>query len=164
MAWDFCADQDFQTTLDWVQRFVDDELRPIEPLLPHLSPQQAKSLLEPHKEQVREQGLWAVHLPKDMGGNGFGQLPLAQMNLITGRVGLAMEVFGNMAPDSGNAELIAAGEPRSRRTAGCGPTYAVTSAARSPSPNRGCLALTRRRSSRRGCSRMTNGCSTAANG
>jgi len=47
MAWDFCADQDFQITLDWVQRFVDDELRPIEPLLPQLSPQQAKSLFGP---------------------------------------------------------------------------------------------------------------------
>ena len=68
-----------------------------------------KSLLDPLKDQVRERGLWAAHLPKDMGGNGFGQLPLAQMNLITGRVGVAMEVFGNMAPDSGNAELIAEG-------------------------------------------------------
>jgi acyl-CoA dehydrogenase len=58
MAWDFCADRDFQPTLDWVQRFVDDELRPLEPLLPHLSPQQTKSLLDPLKEQVRERGLW----------------------------------------------------------------------------------------------------------
>jgi acyl-CoA dehydrogenase len=109
MAWDFCTDPEFEPTLDWVRGFVDDELRPIEPLLPQLSAEQAKTLLDPLKEQVRERGLWAVHLPKDMGGNGFGQLPLAQMNLITGRVGLAMEVFGNMAPDSGNAELIAEG-------------------------------------------------------
>ena len=43
MAWDFCADPDFRLTLDWVRSFVDDELRPIEPLLPHLSPQQVKS-------------------------------------------------------------------------------------------------------------------------
>lgn len=109
MAWDFCADPEFEPTLGWVRGFVDDELRPIEPLLPHLSAEQTKSLLDPLKARVRERGLWAVHLPKDMGGNGFGQLPLAQMNLITGRVGLAMEVFGNMAPDSGNAELIAEG-------------------------------------------------------
>jgi acyl-CoA dehydrogenase len=72
-------------------------------------------LLEPLKDQVREQGLWAAHLPKGLGGQGFGQLPLAQMNLITGRVGLAMEVFGNMAPDSGNAELLAeAGTPEQK--------------------------------------------------
>jgi acyl-CoA dehydrogenase len=53
-------------------------------------------------------------MPKDLGGNGFGQLPLAQMNLITGRAGVAMEVFGNMAPDSGNAELIAEGGTEQR--------------------------------------------------
>ncbi len=58
---------------------------------------------------MRERGLWAAHLPTELGGTGLGQLPLAQMNLLTGRVGFAMEVFGNMAPDSGNAELIAEG-------------------------------------------------------
>jgi hypothetical protein len=51
MAWDFCADQDFQPTLDWVQQFVDGELRPIEPLLAYLSSQEAKSLLDPLKDQ-----------------------------------------------------------------------------------------------------------------
>jgi hypothetical protein len=49
MAWDFCADPDFEPTLDWVRSFVDDELRPIEPLLPHLSrtlsPQRGKRSL-----------------------------------------------------------------------------------------------------------------------
>ena len=28
MAWDFCADPDFEPTLDWVRSFVDDELTP----------------------------------------------------------------------------------------------------------------------------------------
>jgi acyl-CoA dehydrogenase len=109
MAWDFCADPDFQPTLDWITDFIAEEVQPLEPLLPQLSAQEAARLLEPLKQQVRDRGLWAVHLPKELGGNGFGQLPLAQMNLITGRVGVAMEVFGNMAPDSGNAELIAEG-------------------------------------------------------
>jgi acyl-CoA dehydrogenase len=109
MAWDFCADPDFQPTLDWITTFITEEVHPLEPLLPHLSAQDAAGLLAPLKDQVRDRGLWAAHLPKELGGNGFGQLPLAQMNLITGRVGVAMEVFGNMAPDSGNAELIAEG-------------------------------------------------------
>jgi acyl-CoA dehydrogenase len=109
MAWDFSAEPKFQRTLDWVADFVETELRPVEPLLPGLSPEDSKRLLEPLKQQVKQRGLWAAHLPKELGGNGFGQLPLAQMNLITGRVGVAMEVFGNMAPDSGNAELLAEG-------------------------------------------------------
>ena len=122
MAWDFCADQDFQPTLDWITSFIAEEVQPLEPLLPQLSVPEAARLLEPLKQQVRDRGLWAVHLPKELGGNGFGQLPLAQMNLITGRVGVAMEVFGNMAPDSGNAELIAEGGPSSKKSDGCGPT------------------------------------------
>jgi acyl-CoA dehydrogenase len=109
MGWDFCADPEFQSTLDWVARFVAEEIHPLEPLLAQLPQEDADRLLQPLKEQVRAAGLWAAHLPKELGGNGFGQLPLAQMNLITGRVGVAMEVFGNMAPDSGNAELIAEG-------------------------------------------------------
>ena len=107
MAWDFSAEPDLQRKLDWINQFVNDELLPLEPLLPELPAEEINRLLGPLKQQVRDQGLWAAHLPTDLGGTGFGQLPLAQMNLITGRVGLAMEVFGNMAPDSGNAELVA---------------------------------------------------------
>jgi acyl-CoA dehydrogenase len=109
VAWDFSAEPDLQHKLDWIKKFVDDELLALEPLLPELPSKEVKRLLDPLKQQVRDQGLWAAHLPKELGGTGFGQLPLAQMNLIIGRVGLAMEVFGNMAPDSGNAELLAEG-------------------------------------------------------
>ena len=109
MAWDFSAEPELQETLDWVQTFVDEELMPLEPLLPTLDEQAQQRALEPLKDRVRARGLWAAHLPTELGGTGHGQLALAQMNLITGRVGFAMEVFGNMAPDSGNAELIAEG-------------------------------------------------------
>jgi acyl-CoA dehydrogenase len=109
MAWDFSAEPAFQKKLTWIESFVAEELLPIEPLLPTLPAELQRQALEPLKAKVREQGLWAAHLNEDLGGTGFGQLPLAQMNLITGRVGFAQEVFGNMAPDSGNAELIAEG-------------------------------------------------------
>ena len=109
MAWDFCASPDFQTKLDWIEQFVNDEVLPLEPLLSELTVDELTRLTDPLKRRVREQGLWAAHLPKELGGEGFGQLALAQMNLITGRVGMANEVFGNMAPDSGNAELLAEG-------------------------------------------------------
>lgn len=109
MAWDFCATPDFQRKLDWIEQFVNEEVLPLEPLLQELSADELAPLVNPLKDQVRTQGLWAAHLPKELGGEGFGQLPLAQMNLILGRVGMANEVFGNMAPDSGNAELLAEG-------------------------------------------------------
>ena len=107
MAWDFEPEPAFREQLNWIAAFVEDELKPLEPLLATLSPAQQAQALAPLKDQVRSRGLWAAHLPVDLGGTGLGQLSLAQMNLITGRVGIAMEVFGNMAPDSGNAELLA---------------------------------------------------------
>ena len=44
-----------------------------------------------------------------MGGGGFGQVKLGLMHEILGRCIYAPSIFGNQAPDSGNAELIAVG-------------------------------------------------------
>ncbi|MGB1140056.1 MAG: acyl-CoA dehydrogenase family protein [Halioglobus sp.] len=109
MAWDFETDPEFQEKLDWVERFVADELIPLEPVMGDFTEEQWAAVQEPLKQQVKDQGLWACHLEKELGGQGMGQLPLAQMNMITGRCAFAQEIFGNMAPDSGNAELLAEG-------------------------------------------------------
>ena len=56
---------------------------------------------------MKAQGLWACHLPPELGGKGFGQLKLALMNEIIGRCSWAPTVFGCAAPDTGNAEILA---------------------------------------------------------
>jgi len=109
MAWDFKTDSAFQEKLDWVQRFVEEELIPLEPIIGDFTPQQWAEVQLPLKQKVKDQGLWACHLDEELGGQGFGQLALAQMNMITGRCIYAQEIFGNMAPDSGNSELLAEG-------------------------------------------------------
>lgn len=109
MAWDFETDPAFQGKLDWAKTFVEEELIPLEPIMGEFTPEQWREVQEPLKQQVRDQGLWACHLEKELGGQGYGQLALAQMNLITGRCPYAQEIFGNMAPDSGNSELLAEG-------------------------------------------------------
>ena len=63
--------------------------------------------MRPLKQQVKDQGLWASHLPPEMGGGGFGQVKLGLMHEILGQSAMAPFVFGNNAPDSGNAEIIA---------------------------------------------------------
>jgi acyl-CoA dehydrogenase len=57
---------------------------------------------------VKRQGLWACHLGPDLGGPGYGQVKLALMNEILGRSMWAPSIFGCQAPDSGNAEILAA--------------------------------------------------------
>jgi alkylation response protein AidB-like acyl-CoA dehydrogenase len=109
MAWDFETEPEFQEKLDWARRFVEEELIPLEPIMGDFTDAQWQAVQEPLKQQVKDQNLWACHLDRELGGQGLGQLALAQMNMVTGRCPFAQEIFGNMAPDSGNAELLAEG-------------------------------------------------------
>ncbi len=109
MTWDFETPTEQQEQLDWIRSFVYEELIPLEPIKSELTEEQWNEVQEPLKQRVRDRGLWACHLEESLGGQGLGQLPLAQMNLILGRCPFAQEIFGNMAPDSGNAELLAEG-------------------------------------------------------
>ena len=41
-----------------------------------------RKIIDPLKEEVRRQGLWATHLGAELGGQGYGQLKLALLNEI----------------------------------------------------------------------------------
>ncbi|MDQ2856910.1 MAG: acyl-CoA dehydrogenase family protein [Acidobacteriota bacterium] len=104
------------------------------------------------QQKVKEQGLWAPNLPKEFGGMGIGYVGQALVNEIIGRSIIAPRIFGEAAPDAGNAEILivaasveqkerylrplASGEVRScfamtePEVAGSDPTGLRTSAAR----------------------------------
>jgi len=111
MAWDFETDPEFQERLDWVDNFVREECEPLDLAFPHLQfhplTPERRSVIDPLKEEVKKQGLWATHLGPELGGQGYGQLKLALLNEILGRSLWASLVFGCQAPDTGNAEIIA---------------------------------------------------------
>jgi acyl-CoA dehydrogenase len=107
MAWDFETEPEFEAKLQWMREFVREEIFPLETL--DLDPPTFERLTAPLKQQVKEQGLWAAHLGPELGGPGFGQVKLGLMHEILGQSQFAPNVFGNNAPDSGNAELIAIG-------------------------------------------------------
>ena len=58
------------------------------------------------QERVKALGLWAPNLPSEWGGMGIGYIGQALMNEIVGRSVCAPRLFGNAAPDAGNAELL----------------------------------------------------------
>ena len=93
------------------KRFVREEVEPLDLVFPHLqfTPLEGKcrEAIDPLKEEVRRQNLWATHLGADLGGQGYGQLKLALLDEILGRSSWAPIVFGCQAPDTGNAEIIA---------------------------------------------------------
>jgi acyl-CoA dehydrogenase len=119
MAWDFSTEPEFQAHLDWMRDFVREELWPLETIADELGYDEVAEILRPLQEQVKERGLWAAHLPPELGGQGFGQVKLALMHEILGTTAIAPTVFGNQAPDSGNGEIIAiAGTPEQKREYG----------------------------------------------
>ena len=107
MAWDFSTEPEFQQKLDWMREFVREEIWPIETVFEDLGQEGFERAIAPLQEQVKERGLWAAHLPPDLGGQGFGQVKLGLMHEILGSSVFAPSVFGNAAPDSGNSEILA---------------------------------------------------------
>ena len=107
--------------------FVRDQILPLETL--PLSYDAMLEAIKPLQAEVKIRGLWASHLPPELGGDGFGQVKLALMHEILGRSPYAPVVFGNQAPDSGNAELLAIGVESSRTE---GPRTMAAAPARRP--------------------------------
>jgi acyl-CoA dehydrogenase len=111
VAWDFSTEPEFQDQLDWVEEFCREEVEPLELVFPYavrMRDPKMRALVDPLQQQVKDRGLWAIFLDKELGGPGFGQLKLALVNEILGRYGSAPAIFGCQAPDTGNMELLAA--------------------------------------------------------
>ncbi len=113
MAWDFSTDPEFEKQLAWMRQFVREEIFPLETL--DLTHEELMEAIKPLQEQVKARELWASHLPPELGGGGFGQVKLGLMHEILGQTPYGPVVFGNNAPDSGNAELLAIGIESSGR-------------------------------------------------
>src|SRR5215210_2825211 len=107
MAWDFETEPEFEEKLEWMRGLVRGEILPLETL--DLDHDTFRRAVAPLQAEVKEQGLWAAHLQPELGGQGFGQVRLGLMHEILGQSTYAPFVFGNNAPDSGNAELLAVG-------------------------------------------------------
>jgi acyl-CoA dehydrogenase len=111
MAWDFETEPEFQEKLDWADEFVREEVEPLDLVFDGLAftplDDNRRKVVDPLKEEVRRQGLWATHLGPELGGAGYGQVKLSLLNEILGRSQWAPIIFGCQAPDTGNAEIIA---------------------------------------------------------
>jgi acyl-CoA dehydrogenase len=82
--------------------FMEEHVYPNEAALRSDDPELVESL----RAKVKEQGLWAPHVPPEAGGTGQGFLAYAHLNEEIGRSSYAQLVFGCQAPDAGNAEIL----------------------------------------------------------
>lgn len=66
----------------------------------------SNEILKPLQQIVKDHGLWAGHLPKEVGGMGMGFVSLGLLSEIIGQSPIGPYVFGSMAPDAGNGEIL----------------------------------------------------------
>ena len=89
MGWEFSTEPEFQAKLDWTDTFVREEVEPLDLLWGdrtfHPLDDTLRTIVDPLKQQVRDQKLWACHLGPELGGEGYGQVKLSLMNEILGR-------------------------------------------------------------------------------
>jgi acyl-CoA dehydrogenase len=107
MTWEFATDPEFQTQLDWMEEVVRTRIWPLEPIAFELTPAEIHDALADIKTEAQSRGLWAAHLPAELGGSGYGQVRLGLMHEILGTSPLGPLAFGCQAPDSGNSEILA---------------------------------------------------------
>jgi acyl-CoA dehydrogenase len=91
--------------LERVRAFMNERVLPVEPVLDR-EDDEAEALVRTLRDEVREAGLWAPHVPPEAGGTGTGFLDYAYLNEHIGRTVWGQLVFGCQAPDAGNAEIL----------------------------------------------------------
>src|SRR6202158_3548650 len=105
MTWDFSTEPEFEAKLEWMRKFMRDEVYPLEVL--ETDEAGFTRAIRPLQQEVKKQKLWATHLPPELGGQGYGQVKLGLMHEIEGASIWGPIIFGNQAPDSGNSEVLA---------------------------------------------------------
>src|ERR1043166_1974563 len=91
--------------LERVRAFMNDRVLPNEHVLDR-EDNEADALVAKLRDEVRDAGLWAPHVPPEAGGTGTGFLDYAYLNEHIGRTHWGQLVFGCPAPDAGNAEIL----------------------------------------------------------
>jgi alkylation response protein AidB-like acyl-CoA dehydrogenase len=103
--YDFSPAPEQERALQRVRALMDELVYPNEQ---HMVPHRGlpKEILRPLQARVKDEGLWAAHLPTDAGGLGMGNVTLGLINEQLGRSPIAPRIFGTSAPDTGNTEIL----------------------------------------------------------
>jgi alkylation response protein AidB-like acyl-CoA dehydrogenase len=88
-----------------VRAFMDEHIYPNENAL-LAEDEQSDELIARLRQEARDAGLWAPHLPPEAGGTGSGFIEYAYLNEEIGRSMVAQLIFGCQAPDAGNGEIL----------------------------------------------------------
>lgn len=89
-----------------MQRFIEDEIYPLEPEMHRLSPTELEKLVRSKRERAQELGVWNLYQSEAHGGPGLTLMEVAQVSELMGRSPLGHLACNAQAPDAGNIELL----------------------------------------------------------
>ena len=105
------------TALAKIDAFIREEALPLEADFLHRPFRELLPRLREKRNQVKAMGLWAPHLPREHGGQGFTLPEFARISEALGRTPLGHYLFNCQAPDIGNMEILMAyGTPEQKET------------------------------------------------
>jgi acyl-CoA dehydrogenase len=104
MAIDFTLPPDVVAVRERVRAFMEQEVAPAEARM-RTEGNWRKGYAE-LREEARRAGLWAPHMPPDLGGMGLGPLAMAFVSAECGRTMMGAYVLNCHAPDEGNMHTM----------------------------------------------------------
>jgi alkylation response protein AidB-like acyl-CoA dehydrogenase len=104
----FAPREELRDALERLTRFVDDELIPLEPEVLARGFVALEPVLAEKRARARELGLFAPHLPRELGGMGLSLVDVAYVSEVLGRTPLGHYAVNMQAPDVGNMEILMA--------------------------------------------------------
>ena len=105
------------TVLEQIHSFIRQAVLPLEADFLHRPFRELLPQLQEKRNQVKALGLWAPHLPKELGGQGYSLPEFARISEALGYTPLGHYLFNCQAPDTGNMEILMAfGTPEQKET------------------------------------------------
>ena len=102
----FALSDRLKDLLPKIQEFLHAEVIPLEPQFLSRPFSELVPALNAKRQLVKAQGLWAPHLPKELGGLGLSLSDFARVSEELGRSPLGHYLFNCQAPDIGNTEIL----------------------------------------------------------
>ncbi len=97
---------DLQDILQQIRDFIQESVIPLEAQFLKAGFSAVRPQALTLRQQVKEMGLWAPHLPPEMGGLGLSLHEFAHLSEVLGTSPLGHWVFNCQAPDIGNMEIL----------------------------------------------------------
>jgi acyl-CoA dehydrogenase len=103
---DFEVPEKTQELVQRFERFLREEVFPMEPKLAGKRFKDVLPVLGEGRERVKRAGLWAPQVPVEYGGMGLGFRDHALVSEVLGKSPVGHYLFGCQAPDAGNMEIL----------------------------------------------------------